>query len=140
MLRNRTLRLLLSIAVSVLFLWLAFRDVDLKRAWDQLATVAPWSVAVYLASQMLIHVTRFLRWDLLIKPFANLPWRDSFRISNVGIMLIFSLPLRLGEMARPIMLKREAGVRMSSSLGAVAVERTLDGLTVTLLFFITTFT
>jgi len=132
------LRLAISSALSVLFLWFAFRNVDLAAAWRSLTEVHLGYIALYCACLLLIQACRVLRFDVLIRPFARVSFSSLVRIGNVGLMLIYALPLRLGEFARPYLLKRESGAPLSAGLGASAVERTVDGLLVTLLFFLTT--
>ncbi len=56
-------------------------------------------------------------------------------ISSAGFMAIFALPMRLGELARPFYVSRERGARVSTLVGAVAVERIVDGLLISMLFF-----
>jgi glycosyltransferase 2 family protein len=135
---KRTVRIALSLAVSVLLLWLAFRSVDVGGLTEQLSSIQLEYVALYFLALVGIQVCRVFRWEVLIRPFARVSLRQSLRISNLGLMLILALPLRLGELARPYLLKQETGASMSSGLGAVAVERAIDGLLVTLLFFLTT--
>ena len=50
-------------------------------------------------------------------------------------MAILALPVRLGEFVRPYLVARERDVRMSTMVGAVAVERIVDGLLISILFF-----
>ncbi len=132
------LRLLVSCALSVLFLWFAFRNVDLAGAWEQIKTVETGYVLLYLVCLVVIQACRVFRYDVLIRPFVRISTRSLLRVSNVGLMLIFALPLRLGEFGRPYLLKRESGAPISAGLGAAAVERTVDGLLITFLFFVTT--
>lgn len=138
MLRN-TVRIVLSLVVSAVFLWVAFRNVDLEAAWQQLLAVDGIYLIGFILSVAIIQLVRIYRWDLLIRPFARLSPAATFRVSSLGMMFILVLPLRLGELARPYLVKQETGAPISSSLGAAAVERTVDGLLVTLLFFVTTF-
>ncbi|MEE8408645.1 MAG: lysylphosphatidylglycerol synthase transmembrane domain-containing protein [Myxococcota bacterium] len=136
---KNALRLAIGLALSALFLWLAFRGVDLAEMWHYITNVHPGYVVAYVASLVLIQFCRVFRWGVLIRPFATISPGALFRISCVGLMLILILPLRLGEFARPYLLKKETGARMSSGLGSVVVERAMDGLLVTGLFFVTTF-
>jgi hypothetical protein len=50
-------------------------------------------------------------------------------------MAILALPLRLGEFVRPYFVARAGPGRMSAALGTVAVERIIDGLCISILFF-----
>jgi uncharacterized protein (TIRG00374 family) len=135
---KNSFRLLLSLACSALFLWLAFRHVDLSQVAQTLRHVSLGYVALYVVALMLIQVCRSLRWEVLVRPFAPLSQRTAFKVSNVGNMLIMLLPLRLGELSRPYLMKKISQASFTSTMGAVAVERIVDGLLVTLLFFMTT--
>jgi hypothetical protein len=52
-------------------------------------------------------------------------------------MWIALLPLRLGELARPLLVGQRTPVPPSRAIGAVAVERVVDGLLVCAIFFAT---
>src|SRR4029078_11921215 len=56
--------------------------------------------------------------------------------SSVGFMSILALPIRLGEFVRPYFVTREGRIRMSAAVGTVAVERIVDGLLISILFFV----
>jgi glycosyltransferase 2 family protein len=132
---KRSWRLALAAASSGLFLWLAFRGVDFSSVPRLLRRVELGYVAAYVIAMSFIQVCRAVRWQLLVRPFAPVGFRSAFRISNVGLMLMTLLPLRIGELARPYLLKRETGASLTAGIGAVVVERAIDGLLVTLLFF-----
>lgn len=91
-------------------------------------------VLPYLAAFAVIHLTRILRFGVLLRPLARLSlWRLTL-VSSVGYMAIIVLPLRLGEFVRPYLVS-EDGVSFSGALGACVVERVLDGLAVCGLLF-----
>ncbi len=132
------MRLGAALGVSALLLYLAFRNVHFDAMWLAVRHADHRFTALFVLALVFIQLCRIYRFDLLIRPFARISTASLFRISNVGLMLILLLPLRLGELARPYMLKQESGAPLSSGLGAVVVERVIDGLLVTLLFFVTT--
>lgn len=134
---KNAIRLMLSLVLSAVFLWAAFHAVDFKQVWHAMHDVRPGYVAAYGLTLMAVQAARARRWQVLVQPFAKMAWGQAWRISNVGNMLIMVLPLRLGELGRPYLMKK-AGARFTATVGAVAVERILDGLLVTLLFFATT--
>ncbi len=132
---KRVAQLLVSIALSAAFVWYAVRGVDFARVGHTLATANyAWAVPALLCC-VVIQVARLWRFGYLVAPFARPDFAALFRIGNVGMFAIFALPVRLGEFVRPFMLKREFGASMSAGLGAVAAERVIDGLVVTLGFF-----
>ncbi|MEO1483018.1 MAG: lysylphosphatidylglycerol synthase transmembrane domain-containing protein [Myxococcota bacterium] len=135
---KNAIRLTIALAVSAGLLWFAFRNVEWPRMLEVVRSVDPVMVLAFFASQLLIQCFRILRWDILIRPFATVSKPALFRIGGLGQMLIVLLPLRLGEFARPYLLKKETGAPLSSGLGSVVIERAIDGLLVTLLFFVGT--
>ena len=133
-------RLFLGLGISGLLLWAVFRNVDPARMMLHVRTAKPGYVALFVAALTVSHGCRVLRWDVLTRPFAHVPTLVLLRVCCVGLMLMFVLPFRLGELARPVLLKRACGAPITSTLGAVAVERTLDGLCISGLFFVATLT
>ncbi|MBN1962630.1 MAG: flippase-like domain-containing protein, partial [Deltaproteobacteria bacterium] len=135
---KQVIRFIVSLILSAVCLWLAFRNVDFHAAIQLLGQVNFSLIALYLLTLVFIQIVRAIRWDILIRPFVSLSKSAVFRNSNLGMMLVLVLPLRLGEFARPYMLKKEHSASLSAGLGAIVVERTIDGLLVTLFFFVST--
>ncbi|MBI5610447.1 MAG: flippase-like domain-containing protein [Deltaproteobacteria bacterium] len=100
-------------------------------------------LALYFVFLTVIHWLRVLRWHPLLEPYARVPIAALNRSGAVGFMAVFLLPLRLGELSRPLMLARKhAGhppVPFAAGLATIALERVLDGLTVTALLFVVLF-
>ena len=98
--------------------------------------MAVWWVAPYLVLLTLIHILRVVRWKPLLDPIVELDMWTHNRIGAVGFMALFILPLRLGELVRPYLVKHETGkTRTSEVLATVVVERIADGLTVVAVLF-----
>jgi uncharacterized protein (TIRG00374 family) len=132
------LRLAAASAVSALFLYYAFHTINVDQLLAYMTHIEPLGLAFYVGGLCLTQVARAARWGLLVQPFATPPWRTLWRISNVGNMMIMLMPLRLGELARPYLMRQACGAPLSASMGAAVIERVLDGLLVTLLFFAAT--
>ena len=126
---SRLVRLALAIAISIVFVWLAFRDLDTQAVWASLTELGTAPVLVYVGSIFVIHLLRTYRWHLMVCALdPNQPFWQSLRISFLGFAAVFLVPLRLGEFARPLLLRRACSIPVSAGLGTVAVERTVDGL------------
>ena len=136
--RKRLANGILAIGVSILLLYLTFRKVDFATTFELLRQVDLFYVLLSTCSLMLVQVVRTFRWHILVRSFAKLSTLGLFRVANLGIALVFLLPFRLGEFARPYLLKTEAKVPMSAGFGASAVERTIDGLVIVFIYFLTT--
>ncbi len=90
----------------------------------------------YVLVFLCVHIVRILRWGVLLQPLGHLRWRRLLTVGSVGFMAILLLPLRLGEFVRPYLVARESDIRMTSALATCVVERVVDGLVVTLTFFV----
>ena len=101
-------------------------------------SVPPWVIVAYLATLLPYHLLRAGRWVFLIRPMAPISVRDATLGSLAGYMWIAILPFRLGEFARPLFCAQRSELPVSQSLGAVALERVVDGLGVCALFFLGT--
>lgn len=124
-----------ALLLSAALLWFTFRNVDFVAVRQVLADVRVSFVFLHVLLAVMGQSLRLWRWDQLVRPFTPVPALTLVRIGSVGNLLMVMLPLRLGELARPLMLRKECGVSATSGMAAVAVERTLDGLIVVGFFF-----
>ena len=130
-----------GISVSVFFVYLAARQVDLAEALRALATVRPgWlgaATLVYLAS----FPVRGLRWRLILRAQKALPLGELMSAVFIGYMANNVLPARAGEVYRAHFLGRRARISRSGVAASIVVERALDGLmlVVALLFVFVAF-
>ncbi len=133
--------LALSLAVLALCLWLVWPNAHVRAELEvtlrglELASFWPYLVG-YLTLLGATHFFRAWRWNNLLRPIGiELPAGRLLAISSIGFMAILALPARLGEFARPALLRKRGQVSATAVLGTVAVERIVDGLAVSLLVF-----
>lgn len=129
-------KLLLSLVVGGVCVAYAMHGVDRPAVMQALHALPARAIIAYLATLAVTHLFRAWRWEFLLRPLGvSVPLKRLLPISSAGFMAILALPVRLGEFVRPYFLTRERGVRMSAALGTVAVERIIDGLLISILFF-----
>jgi uncharacterized protein (TIRG00374 family) len=124
----------LSLLVSGLFLYLAFRDVSLAELEAALRRAQPAWLLVAVLVSFLIMVFRAWRWQLELLPLERLPLGRLWTITAVAYLAINLLPARLGEVVRPWLLSRRSSVSFSNVVGNLVVEKTMDS--VVILFYI----
>jgi uncharacterized protein (TIRG00374 family) len=130
------IKLALALAVGAVSTALVTRGIDLRATASALTHVSGRAVAIYLVLLAITHVFRSWRWAYLLRPIGvTLAPRALLAVSSVGFMAIQALPVRLGEFVRPYFVVRSGQSRMSAVLGTVAVERIVDGLLISLIFF-----
>jgi len=125
----RSWRALLGIAISAAFLYIAFRGQDFGEIRDALGQTSLWWLPVALVLYFAGVGIRAIRWRLLLAPVVPTTARGLLPIVVVGYMANNVLPLRTGEIVRSFLLGRKYGVRKTSALATIAVERIFDGLT-----------
>lgn len=104
-----------------------------------------WSgLAAYAVCVLGMTWFRSVRWRFLLRRIAEVPKRRLLAISCAGFAAILLLPFRIGEFARPYMLRtrpedRVPGqpvITMTTATGSVVAERIIDGLYLSVLLAI----
>jgi glycosyltransferase 2 family protein len=131
--RGTILKLLVSLGLGALFVWLAARGVDWAAVGQVLARVDPGVSLAYLGIFTLVHIARVYRWGILLRPLGPVSFGKLFTVSSVGFMALVLLPLRLGEFARPFLIAERGRIRVSAALATIVVERVVDALAMALL-------
>ena len=118
-----------GIGISLLLLWWALHDVSLREVWSRLrdARLVPLFVTILLATARFPLVT--VRWRYLLRlEGAPLAFAPLWHATAIGFMANNLLPARAGELARAYAACTLTGVRFSTAVASIAVERVLDGI------------
>ncbi len=126
----------LGLLVTVVFLGLALYRVDPAALAGELRRVNyVWLIPSALAT-LLGYVLRTARWRTILSGAARAPLGTLFGVLIMGFATNNLLPGRLGELWRAYLLGQKRGVRKSSALASVFVERVFDGLALIALLWI----
>ncbi len=128
---------LIGVAVSVLLLWWTLRDVSFREVWEHIRGVRPLLLLLTVVLATLSFPLRTVRWRLLLRlEGAALPAAPLWHALAIGFMANNVLPVRAGEVARAYAARTMTGVRFSTAIASIAVERVLDGVTLVVLLFV----
>jgi glycosyltransferase 2 family protein len=126
-----------SVVLVGAFVWI------LGRGGFPLLPPAGWTASVSVAPflgfcglLLLSMLTKYGRCHFLIAPLAKVPFRRLMTINAIGMALVTFLPLRIGEMARPAMLREKGSLSAWAVTGTVGAERILDGLAFSVLLLV----
>ena len=115
-----TVVLLLTAGFLAMVLW----GQDWQASADALRRTHWFFMVPMFTAYLAAHSLRAWRLGLLLD--AEVPYRRLFSINTVGFLAINVLPLRLGEMVRPYLLRERQGVPFAKGLAAIFLERLLD--------------
>ncbi|HEU0000151.1 MAG TPA: lysylphosphatidylglycerol synthase transmembrane domain-containing protein [Ktedonobacteraceae bacterium] len=119
----------LIIGVGLLFLVAHFVDLPTTIAILRHNLTTPRGIILALlsgAAFLLAFSIRGVRWKLFLNPIGKVGTFKVIQLFLVGIFLNFLLPIRGGEVAKSLMLKRTSNIPVSKSLPTVAMDKALD--------------
>ncbi len=133
----RSWKFWLGVVVSIVFLALALRGLDLAGFWTTVRQANYWwlipGIAIYFGAVW----ARTWRWHYMLRHIKQIGLLRLFPIVVIGYMGNNVYPARAGELLRSYVLKRKEGVPVSASLATVVLERLFDGLVMLLFVFVT---
>lgn len=133
---KKSLKILLTLLLGGVFLWLAFRNVPLQEVLDYSRDISLFWLLPFSATLLLGHLLRAERWRLLIE-------HDKEELDRVtliaGVLTGYLLNIvgpRLGEVSRPVYVARREGLSSSKLMGTIVLERIIDVATMAFLMLV----
>lgn len=136
-LRRHAVKLVASALITAGILYTAHTGgLKLVPTGSDFATVHWSGLVAYTLVFAVMTWFRSVRWRFLLRQIADVPKLRLLAISCAGFAAILLLPFRLGELARPYMLRTRAEdrrpgqpvVTMTAATSSVVAERVFDGL------------
>lgn len=124
--RKLAISFLIGTAISLAFLYISFKNVPLAGLSGYLASINYWWFIPITLILVLGMVLRAVRWRIILHPVARLSFWECFHPMMIGFMMNCILPARVGEFARPAILRQKHGATFFGVLATVAAERVLD--------------
>ena len=129
---SRPLSCAIGLAGAVLFLGLALYQAPPAAVGAVLVRTDPIWLCAALAVYALNLSLRAWRWQVILRPVAELRYPIVARVLLIGYGLNTIMPARLGELFRAEFLRKACGLPRAPALTSIVVERLLDGLAVVL--------
>jgi uncharacterized protein (TIRG00374 family) len=126
---NRIVKLLLTLAVSGVCIWISMKDVRLGEVLASLRHANYLGFVGVMVLTLLGFWVRAVRWRSLIAAPRRIGNDSLFSATMIGFMANNVLPFRLGEFVRPWALSRREGLSKTTLLATIVVERVVDMLT-----------
>ncbi len=123
----KILKILSFFLVGILIFWMVYKDQDIKRIKSFLSNeVNYFWIIVSLFLGLLSHISRTIRWNLMIEPLGHKPRTlNTFLAVMIGYLMNLALP-RMGEISRCGVLSRYEKIPFTKLVGTVVLERLID--------------
>ncbi len=130
------LKILISILLAGVLLYLVFKNIDWLEFWEKAQTVDLSWVFASVAVSLIAFFARAYRWNILLEPLGyNLKTGRTTVAVIIGYLANLAIP-RLGEVSRCGVLNRNDNVNFTHGFGSVVAERILDLITLILIIFV----
>ncbi|MBC8393942.1 MAG: flippase-like domain-containing protein [Deltaproteobacteria bacterium] len=124
--KNIAISLILGIALSAVTLYLAFRNVPFADLVHYLTSINYLWVIPSILLSIISFMLRALRWQIIMESVKKIGFWRLFHPMMIGFMVNCVLPGRVGEVARPAILKKNDNVPFTTGLATVVAERVFD--------------
>ena len=131
----RMAALTVATLATLVLCYLSLSDVKPGRVWSALGESDLWWLIPATLAMAASLVARAVRWRVLFSPATRPPLSDVTRAMLLGYFFNSILPVRAGEAARIVSLKRRAATSQSETLGTILLDRAYDLAAVVVLFF-----
>jgi glycosyltransferase 2 family protein len=131
-------RIILGVAISLVFLYLAVRNVEWQMVLSSLKEIDLVFLGLTIACLFGSILCRAFLWKSLLKFEKKVSWSHAFEAIMIGYMGNNVLPFRMGELIRAYAMGKKEGLSKTLSLASIILERLLDVLSL-LIFFVALF-
>jgi len=119
------LRAGVGLGAGAILLVAFFQLVDVSTVLARLEHLNPLLALLCGVPFLAAYVVRAMRWRSLLKPYEiSIP--RAAAIYQVATFLNWLLPIRGGELAKPLLLRRTDGIPVSRSMATVSMDKAMD--------------
>ncbi|MCF8035657.1 MAG: flippase-like domain-containing protein [Desulfobacteraceae bacterium] len=132
--RKIVISLVLGAVVSALGFYFAFRSVPFDELVQSMAGINYLWLIPGAGLGLVSFMVRTLRWQLILGSSLKLSFFSAFHPLMIGFLINSVLPGRIGELARPAIIRKQGNVPFSQGLTTIVAERIFDAITLMVLF------
>ena len=138
-LSKRNISFLIGIPLSILFLYLAVRQIEIHKTIE----VIKGTNYLFLIPAAIVFVIDFslrgLRWHYLLLPIKKCKLMNLMSTTFIGFFANNILPARAGELIRIVMIGSKENISKTSTTATIILERFMDVVAILILISITFF-
>lgn len=137
---KKIIQIIIFFSVGIGIFWLVYRKQDINELKNALLQANYLWIFISLILGLLSHISRAIRWNLLIYPLGYKP-KVINSFFSVMIMYLSNMAIpRSGEIVRCGVLGKTENIPVSKLLGTVVTERIIDFVMLFILLVIVLFT
>lgn len=133
------MRFLIGIVISVIFIFLALRGINLKVVWSTIVSIDIFYLPLFIFLTIVSLFIRTTRWRTMFEPNYRRQFKLFFQATCVGLMTNNILPFRIGDLAQAYFLGYTGNLSKAMVLSTVFIERIIDFIMVVLIILLGSF-
>lgn len=123
---NKWIKFSFGILISIILLYIVFRNVDVKSILAVLKT-AKYEYLIYaMGINVFMLWLRSYRWRMFVPKYKSSGVSKFFESTNVGLMFNVVLPFRAGDLVQAYLLSKKIGQPKALTFSTVLMERFID--------------
>ncbi len=118
--------LVFGILFGLVFLsiWAYFFDFD--KFWENIQNLKIYFVILSMLSYVMAYFIRSVRWNRLLNPLRVFSLKQTYLWSLSGNFINYLIPIRAGEAAKAIMIKKSTNTPISLVLPSIFIDKFFD--------------
>ena len=122
---KRVRQSLIGLVIAIGALYYTLRNVSIEELITSFKDADLFYIGLGLVIMCISYVTRAYRWQVLLRPFKQIPVREIYSPLMIGFMGSI-LPARAGEFIRAYVVGKKHNITFSGAFSTIIVERLFD--------------
>ena len=133
---NKAIRIIFGVILGSGIIWLLFRNTDWGVVYTKIKGSNIWWLLLSQTFVWSSHFFRIQRWSYVVRARQPVSFRSMLSATQIGFLVNFTIPARLGEVVRAYVLSRLARLPVSQALAMVSLDRINDVIALLLILLI----
>ncbi|MBI4439690.1 flippase-like domain-containing protein [Candidatus Woesearchaeota archaeon] len=136
---KKIITIALTSIAGVLLLLAWFMFIDIGQVISNLRSINPFFLGIAVVFYVLSFFLRSVRWNVIMRRIKTMGIWRTFVLYMAGNYINFLVPIRAGELAKSLFLKKTDSIPIATSFPAIVFDKILDLLPVFLIIILIPF-
>lgn len=133
---NKAIRIIFGVILGSGIIWLLFRNTDWGVVYAKIKGSNIWWLLLSQTFVWSSHFFRIQRWSYVVRARQPVSFRSMLSATQIGFLVNFTIPARLGEVVRAYVLSRLTRLPVSQALAMISLDRINDAIALLLILLI----